>query len=100
MTEMSLPERLVHAAEEAIEDQAEDVTANPKGYKCYGFTADFARYGVGAALDTIADELLGTRCCPADNAVSCSDGLLRGIQVEHLRLLAQQVRDVPALEAI
>jgi hypothetical protein len=100
MAELSLPERLVHAAEQAIEDASTDLYASGHGDLIEGYLTDFARRGVGAAIDILADALAGELCCGPTPEPQCSKcGPLYG-EIADLRSLAERVREVPALEAV
>lgn len=98
LVELPLPARLALAARDAIEDQAIDVYTNQLGHTVYGFTADMARYSAGAVVEALAAALLARRCCPADSVVCCSSCLVLQRQAADYFVLAQQVRDVPAVE--
>lgn len=98
LVEMPLPTRLALAARDAIEDQAIDVYTNQLGHTVYGFTADMARYSAGAVVEALAAALLAQRCCAADSVVCCSSCLVLQRQAAAYSVLAQQVRDVPAVE--
>lgn len=98
LVEMPLPARLALAARDAIEDQAVDVYTNQLGHTVYGFTADMARYSAGAVVEALAAALLAQRCCAADSVVCCSSCLVLQRQAAAYSVLAQQVRDVPAVE--
>jgi hypothetical protein len=81
--ELSVPERLVHAAEAAIRKAAVDVASFPLGDKAYGYVHDFAKAAVAAAFKEYAGEL-GSR----------------GFTYSAIEIgeLAYKVCDVPALE--
>lgn len=97
MTELSLPERLVHAAEAAIQG-AGDTYESPLGDKVDGYSVDFARVGGAALIDVLTEDLQRQVRCPdiEGGCVKCRQ--LRA-EIEHLRVLAQAVRDVPAVTA-
>jgi hypothetical protein len=98
MPELSLPERLVHAAEAAIREAAIDVAPFPLGDKAYGYVADFAKLAGAAMLRTLADyyaeEVIRCTLSPE----SCSRCIRIGARMGELRSLADRIFYVPALE--
>lgn len=81
---LSLPERIVHAVEAAIQGAATDVHEYRHGDWVGGYVADMAKAGAAAVLDVLAED-----------AKRGSEG-----HAVMLRYLAQQVVDVPAVEAV
>jgi hypothetical protein len=98
VAELSLPERLVHAAEAAIQG-AGDTYESPLGDKVDGYSVDFARVAGAAVVDVLA-ELIGATMYHTCSTIDCA----RCAEANHwtgpLRSLAQLVRDVPALEEV
>jgi hypothetical protein len=84
VAELSLPERLVHAAEKAIEEARVCGEFHADGTRTVeGHVTDFAKAAVAAALEAWADGL-------------SNEGYV--FSSASRRKLARQVRDVPALE--
>lgn len=95
---LTLPERIVHAVQAAIEGAARDIYPSPLGDRVDGYSVDFARVGGAALVDVLAEDLKWQApCAPDSGCVNCAK--VHG-QIGHLRVLAQAVRDVPALKAV
>jgi hypothetical protein len=101
MSGLSIPERIVYAAEAAMQGAASDVYQSPLGDKVDGFAVDFARVAGAAVIDVLAEALTDKMhgWC-ASGTPRCLNCRHLWSNVGHLRLLAQQVRDVPALKAV
>jgi hypothetical protein len=83
---LSLPERIVHAAETAIEDAADSRYRELSGATSVeGLLIDFARESASAVIEVLAGDMVA------------NGGEGHAVQ---LRMLAQAVRDVPALKAV
>lgn len=98
MAELSLPERLVHAAETGIREAAIDVAAFPLGDKAYGYVHDFGTRSAAALIIALADDYRKKVLCPA--GVRCQKCRVYLEEGRRLRGLAEQARDVPALEEV
>lgn len=101
MTEpMSFAERIVHAAEHAVEQVSVTVFRGVTGVESVeGYPTDLAKASASATIEALADELTGHLCCgtsPEPQCLKC--GELYG-EIFNLRFLADQVREVPALKA-
>jgi hypothetical protein len=100
MTELSLPERLVHAAEKAIEERAVTVFRGITGVESVeGYPTDLARAAVAATLleraNALEDEMAW---CQRTRSIDCVTCHSSGLRVQEDRLLAAAVLDVRALE--
>lgn len=86
MSEMSLPERIVHAAETAIEEAADTRCTEPSGATSVeGLLVDLARDSAAAVIEVLAEDM------------EKNDGAGHAVL---LRMLAEAVRAVPALKAV
>lgn len=87
MTELSLPERRVHAAETAIEGAAisVEVYQNVLGSRADGYTSDMAKASASAVIEELAKDM------------EANDGAGHAAL---LRMLADCIRAVPAVKAV
>jgi len=86
MSELSLPERIVHAAEEAIDTaRVCGLTEGNRPVYVEGYLLDFAKASAAAVIEELAGDMVANG--GEGHAVL-------------LRMLAQAVRDVHALKAV
>jgi hypothetical protein len=101
MSELSLPERIVHAAEEAI-DMARvcGLTEGNRPVYVEGYLLDFAKASANAVIEELAKVLEGQMCCGREPSTQCFKCGQLHSEIWDLQALAQAVRDAPALKAV
>jgi hypothetical protein len=98
LVEMPLPDRLVYAAQEAIEQAAlTKWHVRTAVYSVDGHPRDFARAATAVVVEGLAAVLEGDLCCGPDPDPQCGKcGRLYG-EIAELRYLAERVRNVKAV---
>jgi hypothetical protein len=98
LVEMPLPDRLVYAAEQAIDEaRVCGVTDGNQPVYVEGYLADFARAATAVVVEGLAAVLEGELCCGREPDPQCGKcGRLYG-EIAELRYLAERVRNVKAV---